>query len=376
MAPHPIPLFDPQAQYFRLRAEIDARLRAVLEHGRFILGPEVTELEQALAARAEVDHVVTVGNGTDALTIALMAEGIGPGDAVFVPAFTFVATAGAVIAAGATPVFCDVDRSSFNLDPQDLARRVAELPAGLTARAVIPVDLFGQPADYPALREVAQAHGLFVVADAAQSMGGAHEGRPVGSLAPVTATSFYPTKPLGALGDGGALFTSDAERAARMRAIRVHGGPDRAGLNSRLDTLQAAALLVKLETIEADRARRDAIATRYDVAFSGGVGRQICPAGVQTAHAVYAILTDRRDAIRAALESRGIASRAYYATPLHLMPAMQRASGGPPSLPVTEWLSARILALPIYAELTDGDADRVAEAVLDALDLCGADPAA
>ncbi|MFO7857111.1 MAG: DegT/DnrJ/EryC1/StrS family aminotransferase [Paracoccaceae bacterium] len=367
MAAVPVPLFDPRAQYARLRSRIDERMRAVLEHGRYVLGPEVTELEHALARVADADHVVTVGNGTDALTIALMAEGIGPGDAVFVPSLTFVATAGAVIAAGATPVFCDVDRSTFTLDPEDLARRAAQLRGGLKARAVIPVDLFGQPADYPALSDVAQAFGLRIVADAAQSMGGALGGRPVGGLAPVTATSFYPTKPIGALGDGGALFTGDAECASRMKAIRAHGDERMDGLNSRLDTLQAAVLLVKLEVMEADRARRSDIAAHYDAALSDHVGLQVRPAEALTARAVYAILSDRRETIRAVLAERGISSRAYYATPLHLMASMRTHSDGPGSLPVTEALSERLLALPLHADLSDGDVDRVCEAVLAAL---------
>ncbi|MGF1446704.1 MAG: DegT/DnrJ/EryC1/StrS family aminotransferase [Pikeienuella sp.] len=359
-----IPLFDPQAQYARLRSQIDARLRSVLEHGRYVLGPEVAELETALAGLAGVGHAVTVGNGTDALQIALMAQGIGPGDAVFVPAFTFVATAGAVVAVGATPVFCDVDRSSFTMDPADLMRRVERVPAGLTARGVIPVDLFGLPADYRAISEVAAAHGLTVVADAAQSMGGALGGAAVGGLAPVTATSFYPTKPLSALGDAGAILTDDAELADRCRAIRVHGGGELAGLNSRLDTLQAAVLLAKLEVFEADRARRRAVAARYDAAFAGHLDLQICPPGVASAHAVYAVLSERRDAISEALGQQGIASRAYYATPLHLMPAMRPYSEGPGQLPVTEWLCARILALPLYADISDAEADRVCDAVL------------
>ncbi len=367
MTDGPVPLFDPRGQVGRLRAEIDARVARVLDHGQYILGPEVGEFEERLADRAGVAHAVTLGNGTDALTLALLAEGIGPGDAVFVPSFTFVATAGAVVAAGARPVFCDVDPASFNLDAEDLARRAARPPDGLRPRAVIPVDLFGQPADYAAIGDVASAHGLSVLADAAQSFGGAREGAPVGSLARVSATSFYPTKPLGGVGDGGALLTADAELARRLRAIRVHGGGEIAGQNSRLDTLQAAVLLAKLATFEADLERRAAVAARYDAAFAGLVGRQICPPGTLTAHAVYAVLVARRDAVQAALTDRGIAHRAYYATPLHLMPAMRPFSEGAGSLPVTERLSAEILALPLHAELSDEQAARVIEAVVAAV---------
>lgn len=367
MTAGPIPLFDVQAQYGRLRASIDARVRGVLEHGRYVLGPEVDELETALARIAGVDHAVTVGNGTDALLVALMAEGIGPGDAVFVPSFTFVATAGAVVATGATPVFCDVTASAFVLDPDDLARRVARPPDGLRARAVVPVDLFGRPADYPAIAEIAAAHGLFVLADAAQSLGGALDGVPVGALAPATATSFYPTKPLGAFGDGGAILTDDAARAARMRAIRAHGAGEVDGVNSRLDTLQAAVLLAKLGSFEADRTRREAIASRYDAAFAGRVGIQEHAPGVASARAVYAIVADGRDALQAALRDRGVSSRAYYATPLHLLPAMRRFSDGAGSLPVTEQLCARLLALPIHAEIDDEGVERVCAAVVSGL---------
>ncbi|MEM9784661.1 MAG: DegT/DnrJ/EryC1/StrS family aminotransferase [Pseudomonadota bacterium] len=370
MTTDPIPLFDPQAQYARLRPAIDRRIHDVLEGGRYVLGAEVDEFEAALADLAGVDHAVTVANGTDALLIALLADGIGPGDAVFVPSFTFIATAGAVVAAGATPVFCDVDASTFNLDPGDLTRALAELPGHLRARAVIPVDLFGQPADYAGILEVAAAHDLLVLSDAAQSLGGALRGVPVGGIAPVTATSFYPTKPLGAFGDGGAILTDDGERAARMRDIRVHGGGRVAGLNSRLDTLQAAVLLAKLESFAADRDRRAEIATQYEAAFDGLVGRQQCPSDTVSAFAVYVILHENRDALQAALNHRGISSRAYYATPLHRTASMRRFHGGYGDLPGTDWLSERILALPIYPDLDDRDVARIRETVLSTVAEC------
>ncbi|QBF32702.1 DegT/DnrJ/EryC1/StrS aminotransferase family protein [Thalassococcus sp. S3] len=358
-----IPLFDVQAQYVRHRADIDARLQSVLDHGGFILGPEVGELETALARKAGIDHAVTVGNGTDALLIALIEAGIGPGDAVFLPAFTFVATAGAVISAGARPVFCDVDRETFNLDPADLARRIEEFSGDARPRAVMAVDLFGQPAEYGRLKEIAAEHGMEVLSDAAQSFGAALEGAPVGSLAPVTATSFYPTKPLGAFGDGGALFTQDADRAARMRAIRAHGNDEMHGMNSRLDTMQASVLLAKLASFDADRSRRAEIAGHYDAQLSDYVALQKSRKGLTNAHAVYAVLSDRRDALRSMLSDKGIDSRAYYATPLHLTPPMRPYSEGRGSLPNTEWLSRRILALPIYAELSDHDVERVGREV-------------
>ncbi|MGH6719157.1 MAG: DegT/DnrJ/EryC1/StrS family aminotransferase, partial [Alphaproteobacteria bacterium] len=240
----PLPFLDLAAQTARLKPVLDARIAAVLAHGRFILGPEVAELEAALARFAGAGHAVGVSSGTDALLVALMAEGVGPGDAVFLPAFTFPATAEAVLLAGATPVFVDVEPTSFLIDPADLEARIAtvRIAAGPRPRAILAVDLFGLPADYAALGRIAGREGLAVIADAAQSFGGGRDGRRVGALAPVTAVSFFPSKPLGAFGDGGALLTDDAARADAFRSIRAHGrGEDkydivRLGLNARLDT--------------------------------------------------------------------------------------------------------------------------------------------
>jgi dTDP-4-amino-4,6-dideoxygalactose transaminase len=369
LAAVPVPLVDLEATKSRLKPRIDARLATALAHGRFVLGPEVAELEAELARRAGVAHAVGVANGTDALTIALRAEGIGPGDAVFLPAFSFVATAGAVVLAGATPVFCDVDPATFHLDPVDLERRAAALPASLRPRAVVPVDLFGLPADYGPIRAFAGRHGLLVLADAAQSFGAARDGRPVGALADATAVSFYPTKPLGAFGDGGAILTDDADRAARFRALRAHGAnaagvTERVGTNSRLDTLQAAVLLAKLESFDADLARRAGIAVRYDAAFAGHPGGQARPPGATSTHAVYVVRSDARDRIRAALSEEGIATRIYYEAPLHLLPALRHYGADEGSLPVSEDLCRGLLALPIYPELDDATVDRVADAVL------------
>ena len=361
-----IQLFDPRGQYERMRADIDARVQKVLSDGRYVLGPEVAELETALAAATGAPHAITVANGTDALTIALVAARIGYGDAVFLPSFTFVATAGAVLAAGAKPVFCDVDAATLTLDPDDLARRIADC-TDLRPRAVIPVDLFGLPADYARIAEVADAHDLLILADAAQSYGARQHDRTVGAIAPVTATSFYPTKPLGCFGDGGAVFVHDDALASRIRIMRSQGSDDVPGHNSRLDTLQATILLAKLDGVEADRTRRAAIAAHYDAAFSDTFDLQIAPPAHVSAHAVYAIFSPERDKIHATLADNGIASRAYYATPTHLLPAYSGYSQGPGSLPVTESLSTRILALPMHAELSDADADRVCETTLRAI---------
>jgi dTDP-4-amino-4,6-dideoxygalactose transaminase len=373
-----IPLLDLKRQQQRLRAQIDANLMRVLDHGQYVLGPEVGELETRLADFVGGGEAVGVSSGRDALIIALMAEGIGPGDAVFVPAFTFIATAEVVAALGATPVFVDVDPTSYNLDPAALEAAVAEVAGakGLRPRAVIPVDLFGQPADYGAITAIAEAKGLFVLADAAQSFGGELEGRRVGRLAPVTATSFYPSKPLGGYGDGGCLFTEDAERAATYRSLRGHGfagGPEvsQLGMTGRLDTLQAAVLLPKLAVFAEELAARRAIAARYDAALADSLA---CPTqlpGATSAWAHYSITCDDRDGLSRALGEQGIGSRVYYAPPLHLHPVFAAYSRGVGSLPVAEALSRRILSLPLHPYMRDDEVARVCAAVVA---FCGGSP--
>lgn len=370
----PLPFVDLKAQYARLKPRMDARMRAVLDHGQFILGPEVVELEAELVRFSGAAHAITVSSGTVALTISLMAEGIGPGDAVFVPAFTFAATAGPVLAVGATPVFCDVGPDTFNMGPADLERAVADVLAGgsLRPRAVIPVDLFGLPADYAAINAVAGAHGLFVLADAAQSFGASRGASRVGRLAAVTTTSFFPSKPLGCYGDGGAILTDDAGLAEVMRCIRVHGQDAdgacvRLGMNGRLDTLQAAALLVKLEAFEDEIQARESLARRYDRALRGAVTLPPRIEGAASAWAHYSIVVDNRDGLRDALAALGIPARVYYPSPLHLQPAFRDYGGGPGSLPVSEELSRRILSLPIYPDLDEATVDRISDAVVAAL---------
>ena len=370
-----LPFVDLKAQQRRLGGRIRARIDAVLGHRQFILGPEVTELEAALARFTGAAHAIGVSSGTDALLIALMAEGIGAGAAVFMPAFGFAATAEVALALGAEPVFVDVGPQSFNIDAQDLERRVgAVLTAGrLTPAAVIAVDLFGLPADYAALENVARRHRLLVLADAAQSFGGRVGEVPVGRLAPVTATSFYPSKPLGCYGDGGAIFTGDGERAARMRSIRVHGqGADpsdivRLGVNGRLDTIQAAILLAKLEVFAEELAARETLAALYDQGLKDLVAAPPRLPGRQSAWAVYSILTDRRDQVRQALAGEGIPTMTYYPRPLHLQPAFERFGDGMGSLPISEGLSARILSLPFHPYMERDVAGRIIDAVARAL---------
>ena len=368
-----IPLVDLKAQYRLLRPRIDARIDKVLSEGRYILGPEVEELEAALASFSGVRHAICVANGTDALKIALMAEGIGPGDAVFVPSFTFVATAEVVAALGATPVFVDIDANTFNIDPEDLCRCVEECDAGLRARAVIPVDLFGLPADYTAITAIAGRHGLFVLEDAAQSFGAAVQGRRVGGLAPVTATSFYPSKPLGCYDDGGCVFTDDDGRAEIIRSLRGHGfGPDgssaiHVGMNSRLDTLQAAILLAKLEVFEDELKARERWAQYYGAELGGVATTPRCPAGFSSVWAAYAILARDRDDVQDALARAGVATALYYSAPLHLHPAYARYGNGPGSLPLCESVSRQILLLPMHAYLDEATAGLICRTVAAAL---------
>ena len=272
----PIPFLDLKAQQARIGPALRARLDAVLAHGQYVLGPEVAELENRLAAFCGARHCVTVSSGTDALQIALMAEGIGRGDAVFLPAFTYTATAEVPLLLGATPVFVDVDPRNFQIDLGSLRARIADVRrAGvLRARAVIGVDLFGQPADWPGLREIAEREGLFTLDDCAQSFGASLHGKRLGTAADATATSFFPSKPLGAYGDGGALFTESDERAALYRSLRTHGEGTtryevlRIGMNGRLDTMQAAVLLAKLDVFAAEIGLREEIAAIYDAAFA------------------------------------------------------------------------------------------------------------
>lgn len=372
----PLPFIDLQAQYRRLKPAIDARVMRVLEHGKFILGPEVGELEAALSAFCGVRETVTVASGTEALRIPMMGEGVGPGDAVFLPAFTYTATAEVPCALGAEPVFVDVDPRSYNLDPAALARAIAATRAEgrLRPRAVVAVDLFGLPADYEAIGETCRREGLFLLADAAQSFGASRGNRRVGALAPVTATSFFPAKPLGAYGDGGAIFTDDAAKAEIYRSIRFHGSNnadryeiERIGTNGRLDTIQAAILAVKLEAYPAELAHRGAVAARYDEKLPAAVRRPAREAGSASAWPLYVVETPRRDAVKAALQRQGIPTAIYYPKPMHFQPAYARYGKGPGSLPVSESLCARVLALPMHSDLDLATVDRICAAVAEAL---------
>jgi len=371
-----IPFIDVAAQRCRLGRAIDDAIARVLTHCQFIQGPEVRALEAALATFCGARHAIACSSGTDALRLVLMAWGIKPGDAVIVPAFTFCATAEVVALAGATPVMADVDAETFNLDPASCERAVATAKRlGLTPRAVIPVDLFGLPADHDAMATIAAAHGLRVLDDAAQAFGAIYKGRKLGALATASATSFFPAKPLGCYGDGGAVFTDDDELAARVKSLRVHGeGADkydaaRIGITGRLDTIQAAILLEKLKIFPEEIVARNTVARRY---ASGLAGVATVPRVGNESTSVWAQYTirlapGRRDAVAAALKAQGIPTAIYYAKPLHRQAAYRGFPVADGGAPVSERLAGEVISLPMHAYLDQPVQDRIIAAVRRAL---------
>ena len=370
----PIAFVDLQAQRQRLGDGITSAIARVLEHGRFIMGPEVAALEEELAEFVDARHAVTCASGTDALLLPLMARGIGPGDAVFVPAFTFAATAEVVVLRGAIPVFVDVCPDTFNMDPESLGTAIAmAADNGLRPAVVIAVDLFGQPADYPGIAAVAEPHALWIIADAAQSFGARHGDTRAGGLGDITGTSFYPAKPLGCYGDGGAVFTNDDDVAALLKSLRVHGGGknkyanQRTGMNSRLDTIQAGILLEKLKIFPDEIEARQKIAMRYGAALPEVVLRPTVSPNVTSVWAQYTIRSPKRDAIAAHLKGRGIPTAIYYPTPLHEQPAFRDYPVAPGGAHVAEKLSVEVLSLPMHPYLEANVQDRIIDAVAEAV---------
>jgi dTDP-4-amino-4,6-dideoxygalactose transaminase len=372
----PIPFIDLGAQRRRLGSAIDDAIARVTTHCQFINGPEVAQFERELAAFGGTKYAVGCASGTDALMLVLMARGIGPGDAVICPAFTFCATAEVVVLVGATPVFADVDAETFNLNANSVKRAAATAKRhGLKPKALIPVDLFGLPADHDALAAVAKAEGLFVLDDAAQGFGATYKGRKVGALAPATATSFFPAKPLGCYGDGGAVLTDDPGLVEVLKSLRVHGqGADkydnvRIGMTSRLDTLQAAVLIEKLKIFADEIAARDRIACRYadglkDVAIVPAV-----PDGYTSVWAQYTLRLKPgvRDGVAAKLKAQGIPTAIYYPKPLHRLEAYRQYPVVDNGIPVTDQLAGEVISLPMHAYLDASAQDRVIEAVRAAL---------
>lgn len=357
---------DLKSQYQALRSHIDARIQTVLDHSQYIMGPEVAELEQRLAAYTGARHCITVASGTEALLISLMALGIGRGDEVITTPFSFIATAEAIVLLGATPVFADIDPSTCNLDPALVEERVSA-----RTRAIMPVSLYGQPADMDAINAIAHRHGLTVIEDAAQSFGATYQGKRSCNLSRIGCTSFFPSKPLGCYGDGGAIFTSDDELATAMREIRVHGQSrryvhTRVGVGGRMDTLQCAIVLAKLDNFDWELEQRARIAAAYDALFSGKIGLVSRMHGRTSALAQYTVVLEERDAIQAQLHAAGIPTAVHYPVPMHLQPAYAHLCS-PDEAPVAIGMAGRVLSLPMGPYLDAGAVQEVGETLLRAV---------
>jgi UDP-2-acetamido-2-deoxy-ribo-hexuluronate aminotransferase len=370
-----VPFIDLKAQYARIKPEIERAIAGVLDDGRYIMGPAINRFEAELAEYCGVKHAISCSSGTDALVMPLMAYGVGRGDAVFLPSFTYTASAEVVLLCGASPVFVDVDPETFNIDLADLERKIAATRAAgeLTPKAILAVDLFGLPADWAELNALASREGLYLIDDAAQSFGGVYRNGRVGSLAPVTGTSFFPAKPLGCYGDGGAIFTNDDDLADALKSIRIHGTGShkyeviRVGMNGRLDTLQAAILSVKLSIFDDELEARERISRVYDTHLDGVVTTPKRVEGHRSAWAQYTIKTDRRDDLQKALNAAGIPTMIYYPKPMHFQAPYAPYGEGEGSLPVSEALCDQVISLPMHPYLKDEEAIAISDAVRAAL---------
>ncbi|KUM52478.1 DegT/DnrJ/EryC1/StrS family aminotransferase [Rheinheimera sp. EpRS3] len=359
---------DLAAQYQHLKQRIDKRIQTVLDHGNYIMGPEVEELEQKLAEYVGAKHCISCANGTDALQLAMMVLDIKPGDAVFCPTFTFFATAEVIAYAGATPVFVDSDARTFNICPQDLERRIQQVIAEgkLVPRAIVAVDLFGLPANYPELEKIAAKYQLKLIEDAAQGFGGEIEGKRAGSFGDIATTSFFPAKPLGCYGDGGAIFTNNDEYAALFRSYRVHGkGKDkydnvRIGLNSRLDTIQAAILLEKLAEFPTELIARNKLAEYYTEQLSDSYTKPLVPESYLSSWAQYTIVSSNRDADMAKCKEKGIPTMVYYGTCMHQQTAFSGLSYTDNDFPVASRLAKQVFSLPMHPYMTEQTAELIA----------------
>ncbi len=384
-------LIDLEAQQARIRAQLEKRIHKVLDHGTYIMGPEITELEGCLSDFAGVDHAVACASGTDALLMALMALGVGPGHAVFTTPFTFIATAEVIALIGATPVFVDVDPETFNMDALQLSKAIEALAAAdntiyplpeagkrgsLAPKGIIAVDLFGLPVDYTAIRDIARKNGLFLIGDSAQSLGAEYKGKKAIAFSHIACTSFFPAKPLGGYGDGGMCFTGDEELARSIRSIRVHGkgahkyDNTRIGINGRMDTLQAAILLAKFEVFPEEIELRQAAADRYTRLLSDirTIKTPTVPEGCKSAWAQYSILAgnnQQRNALQRALKAMDIPTAVYYPLPLHLQRAFAYLCYPKTAFPVSESLSERIFSLPMHPYLTRDQQMSIAAGLLE-----------
>lgn len=369
----PIPFIDTVAQRQRLGKSLDEAVSRVLTHCQFLGGPEITQLESELAAFCGAKYAVSCSSGTDALLMVLMAQGIGPGDAVLCPSFTFCATGEAVALTGATPVFVDVLEDTFNMDPASLRAGIATAKRlGLKPKAVIPVDLFGQSAQHDLIAGIAEAEGLFVLDDAAQGFGASYNNRRIGTFGLATATSFYPAKPLGCYGDGGAILTDDADLLEKLRSVRVHGGGGdkydniRLGLTARLDTIQAAVLIEKLRIFEDEIAARNVVAARYTRGLADIVKVPRLAEGCSSVWAQYTIRLPKgcdRDQFQAAMKAQGIPTVIYYPKSMHQQTAYRIFPVADGGLPVSERLSSDVISLPMHAYLDEPTQSRIIEAV-------------
>lgn len=368
-----IPFIDLAAQQHRIRGRLDTAIARVLDDGQYIMGPEVAKFERQIAEFCGAKYSLSCANGTDALLLALMALGIKAGDAVFVPAFTFAATAEVVPFVNATPFFVDVDPLTFNMDAESLKRCILLAKAdGLRPACVIPVDLFGLPADYDVIIAIARENGMSVIGDSAQGFGGTYHGRMTGSLCDITTTSFFPAKPLGCYGDGGALFTNDEELAKLIDSYRIHGKGthkyfnDRVGMNSRLDTLQAAILIEKLAIYADEITARQRVADRYTAALSNRYGTPYVPEGLTSIWAQYTLKT-QDEAERAALQARakdaGVPTVIYYPVPLNNQKAYSHYPKDPRGLGVSDDLAKRVVSLPMHPYLAPEAQDQIIAAV-------------
>lgn len=371
---------DLKAQYQKIKTSVHKRIDDVLEHGKFIMGPEIKELEEKFTTYTGAEFCVTCSSGTDALLLSLMAYKIGPGDAVFTPPFTFIATAEVISLLGATPIYVDIDPKTFNIDPVKLREAIVDLkdgnkptskiPDGLNPKAVIPVDLFGLPADYDEINEIAGENSLVVIEDAAQSFGASYKGKMACNLADVAATSFFPAKPLGCYGDGGAVFTNDSNVADKLISLRVHGkGTDkydnvRTGVNGRLDTLQAGILLAKMEVFADEVEQRQVVAQRYSDGLKDVVGVPHIPDGYRSAWAQYSILSDNKNEMMRTLKENGIPTAVYYPKPLHLQTAFSYLGYESGSMPVSERASEKIFSLPMHPYLNQDDQGKIIDTLL------------
>lgn len=363
----PIAFIDLKAQYAALSSEIKSRIEGVLEHGRYIMGPEVAELEAVLCAFTGAGHCVTVSSGTEALLISLMALGIGPGDEVATTPFTFIATAEVIALLGAKPVLVDIEPDTCNLDPQKLEAAISP-----RTKAIMPVSLYGQPCDMDAVNAVAARHGLPVIEDAAQSFGARYKGWRSCHLSTIGCTSFFPSKPLGCYGDGGALFTDDEALATAARELRVHGQSrryhhTRVGLGGRMDTLQCAIVLAKLGRFEWELERRTAIGARYNALLdAAGIPRVAQRPDRSSVFAQYTVFVPRRAEVQAALKDAGIPTAVHYPEPIHRQPAYAGLCGGGPC-PGAEAAAETVMSLPMHADLSEADQQRIVAALATAL---------